>query len=605
MYKMFLFLLLTLLCSCKTIQPTYKNPQMTIEIYQLHEISLREHQIKPIEYLFRNSEQKGLLLNHYLGTGKTYTALGFAEKYPGSEVLILAPRFLESNWRSQMEKMGIANVGRYSFVSYDDAYTLLKKDLSKSILIVDEVHRLVEKIKSKDDKTRANFSKIYQHLRSAKKILALSGTPVFTEISDVSYLFNLVSGQDLLPYNDRVFMDEYTKIERGKSFWRGHFTESLLLMLGIPMVLASIPLAFITPTIALSAGVYLGTMGLGFGILPAINAMTPIEKSPMRQFEPGKIKEMAMEYVSFYDFRDGSSADYPTQEIHQRAVNYNEKQAHFMMDFADLALDEEHLAILARESAYNLTGDLKVESTPMQAFLRDWPDSGREIGNLSFVEKETLVEPPKFEAVLKEMGPDPKNIVIYSSYFENGSLLFAEFLDRKGLKDSYKVLDPNLPVADQMKIVDNYNSGNLPILILHPVYTEGLSLECTKQLHILEPLPSQALNEQIIGRVIRFQSHTRLPLEKRHVDIYNWKSTLGLALGFLEHNENWAKRFSELSSVSSFGVGLSRIDPNFSRKKMSPDEFTDLKRSALKEAMKAFEEVFRKYSIEGNIKVKS
>lgn len=604
MYRCLFLLICFLMTSCKTVELSYKKPQLVIEPAMVHQISLRDHQIKPVEYLFK-SDQKGLLLNHYLGTGKTYTALAFAEKYPDLPIIILAPRFLESNWMSHIERMGIKNKERYHFVSYENAGSLLKKDLSKTILIVDEVHRLVERIKSRDEKLRSEYSLVYQHLRSAKKILALSGTPVFTEISDVSYLLNLVSGEDLLPYNDRIFTDQFTKITRGRSFWRGHFTESQLMMLGIPMVMASIPLAFITPTVPLMAGVYLGTMGLGFGLLPAINAMTPIEKHPMRVFEPGKIKEIAMDYVSFYDFREESSEDYPTQTIHLRSVNYNDEQAHFMMNFADMALDDKDLLRLTKETNYNLKGDLLVESTPMQAFLRDWPDSGREIGNLAFLSKDgSLIEPPKFKAILEEMGKNPQGIVIYSSYYENGSVLFAEFLDRFGFKSKYAVLDPNLPVKEQSRIVDKYNNGELPILILHPVYTEGLSLEGTRQLHILEPLPSQALNEQIIGRAIRFLSHRRLPKEERHVDIYNWKSTLGFAAGFLEHNENWAKRFSELNSISSFGVGLSRIDSNFSRKKMSPDDFTDLKRSALKDAMKALEEVFKKHSIEGNILVK-
>jgi superfamily II DNA or RNA helicase len=597
-------ILLSAITMSNCVTSSYKKPQLVIEPYQVHQISLREHQLKPVEYLFKNSDQKGLLLDHYLGTGKTYTALAFAEKYQELPVLIVAPRFLESNWVSHIDKMGIKNKNRYTFVAYENAQSLLNKDLSKTILIVDEVHRLVERIKSKEEKIRFEYVKVYEHLRSAKKILALSGTPVFTEISDVAYLINLVSGQDLLPYNDRMFLDEFTRIKKAQSFWRGHFSESLLMMVGIPMVIASIPLAFITPTITLTAGIYLGTMGLGFSVLPIINAANPIEKIPMRRFEPGRIKDIALDYVSFYDFRDESSEDYPTQALHMRSVNYNEEQAHFMMEFADMSLGEKDLARLTRESSYNLVGNLNIESTPMQAYLRDWPDSGREIGNLAFMKDKQLVESPKFEAILNEIG-QKSGVVIYSSYFENGGLLFAEFLNRKGLKDKYEVLDPNLSVPEQNRIINRYNQGKLPILILHPVYTEGLSLEGTLQLHILEPLPSQALNEQIIGRVIRFQSHHRYPKAERHVDIYNWKSTLGFALGFLENNENWGKRYSELSSISGMGAGLGRIDSNYSRKKMSPDDFTDLKRTTLKDAMKELENVFRKYSIEGNILVRN
>lgn len=601
--KISIFVLL-LNISCSSVHIKYKTKPLELNTYRVHNIELRDHQVKPVEYLFRTQEQKGLLLNHYLGTGKTYTSLAFCEKYPHKKIIILAPRFLRSNWQSHIDKMGIKNKKRYRFISYQKAPVLLKNiDLKNTILIIDEVHRLVERIKSKDENTREKFSKLYHHLRTAYKILALTGTPIFTEISDISYLLNLVSGQDLLPYNQRIFLDRFTKIKKLHSFWRGHFSESNIMMLGVPFVLSSIPLAFITPDTALVAGVFVGGFAAALGVLPLINALTPIEKNSMRIFEPSNISELAMQYVSYYDFRQEKSDDYPSQSFKNIQVNYNEEQTNFMIQFADMALDHNQLARLAKEDFYNIKGDLKVESSAIQKQLNDWPDSGREIGNLSFTKNNEIIEPPKFEAIWQEIAKDPQGIVIYSSYFKNGGLAFAEFLDRKGMTEKYKVLDPQLPTNEQTRIVDGYNIGTTPILILHPDYTEGISLEGTRQLHILEPLPSQALNEQIIGRVIRFHSHHRLPKEKRHVTVYNWKSTLGFVLEFLHKNKNWAKRFSELNSLSSFGVGLSKIDPNFNRKKMSPDDFTDLKRASLKTSMKALENVFRSYSIEGNIKM--
>lgn len=106
-------MLLNFSCASKSIKQT-KTEKM-ISPYVVHNIELRPNQVKPIEYLMSNPEQKGLIIAHYLGTGKTFTALGFAEKNPLQEVIILAPYYLEANWKSEMRKMGIPNNKRYIF----------------------------------------------------------------------------------------------------------------------------------------------------------------------------------------------------------------------------------------------------------------------------------------------------------------------------------------------------------------------------------------------------------------------------------------------------------------------------------------------------------
>ena len=59
-------------------------------------------------------------------------------------------------------------------------------------------------------------------------------------------------------------------------------------------------------------------------------------------------------------------------------------------------------------------------------------------------------------------------------------------------------------------------------LLLHPIYTEGITIFGAEQIHILEPIPNLSKKEQLIARVVRYKSHDHLPPEKRHVDIYQW-----------------------------------------------------------------------------------
>ena len=177
--------------------------------------------------------------------------------------------------------------------------------------------------------------------------------------------------------------------------------------------------------------------------------------------------------------------------------------------------------------------------------------------------------------------------------------LFYNFLQRKGLKN-IEVLKENMSTNQQMQIIHRYNQGQTKILLLEPVFTEGISLEMTRQLHILEPLGSQAKYEQVIGRVIRFKSHEKLEKSQRLVKIYEWSSTLSGIKAFLKKNNNWALRFSELNSIASFGNGQAQIDPNYFLKSISPDEAIREKRYIISNAMTTLRDLFSQYSIEGN-----
>src|SRR5437762_2733650 len=51
-------------------------------------IKLLNHQLVPIDYMLKNPDIKGLLVNHYMGTGKTSLGIGFAESFPEHPVII-------------------------------------------------------------------------------------------------------------------------------------------------------------------------------------------------------------------------------------------------------------------------------------------------------------------------------------------------------------------------------------------------------------------------------------------------------------------------------------------------------------------------------------
>lgn len=189
-------------------------------------ITLLPHQLLPIDYLEKHPDIKGLMVYHYLGTGKTYLALGFAERNPGKKIILLVPRFLRGHWLKNIKSYGVKDPSRYTVISHRDAGKIESSDLSKSIVIIDESHRLINKLNSLDPNIADRFSKVYLNIRNAKRILSLSGTPLFGDITDIAYQINLVSGKELIPFNKEEFRVKFMKINHHKSAAIGHFAES-------------------------------------------------------------------------------------------------------------------------------------------------------------------------------------------------------------------------------------------------------------------------------------------------------------------------------------------------------------------------------------------
>src|ERR1700688_3574824 len=98
-----LLLYIFTLMSCSTVKQStidHKERKLTIDPATViatagtSSIKLLDHQLLPIDYLLKNPDQKGLLVNHYMGTEKTFLGLGFAQAFRSRPVIILAPQFL-------------------------------------------------------------------------------------------------------------------------------------------------------------------------------------------------------------------------------------------------------------------------------------------------------------------------------------------------------------------------------------------------------------------------------------------------------------------------------------------------------------------------------
>lgn len=539
-------------------------------------MTLLPHQRVPIEYLYKNNDIKGLLINHGLGTGKTFLSLGFCEKYPQRKKIILIPDSLVSNWTIQMREFGVSHDTSYEIITYSKApEKLLGKDLSQSILIIDEVHKFLEYLNSPVEKVSEEYIKVYLNLKKSFKIMVLTGTPIYNNVNDIGYIFNLVTGEDIIPYNDAQFRAEYMSIEKNRAFFRGHLTESFWVKTIFPIFGIGMTIALTTnPFIILGA-----TLGMS-SVIPFINnkLFNVEEDYSLRSFDVQKLSGLASKHVSYYKFED-SKTDlrfYPSKDLKVVDFSYNEPQMVFYMNYLDKRLKVKELRLFLEKKDWIDNDLLNMQSSTIQGKLNNTPGSGRQIGNFSFLNSEdkSFVNSPKFLKILDKINESHGQVVVYSNYYDSGLKLFESFLSKTSFKNSYEILDYRNSLEEQIKTIEKYNRGETKILLLHPEFTEGISLKGTSQLHILEPVLSSPKLQQISGRVVRYKSHNHLEEDKRHVDIFVWKAkieTLNLT-HYKARKENWQLYFSELSDFSNFGNGLSQIDPEALNKKRTPDE---------------------------------
>ena len=122
--------------------------------------------------------------------------------------------------------------------------------------------------------------------------------------------------------------------------------------------------------------------------------------------------------------------------------------------------------------------------------------------------------------VLKEQEEGRKTIV-FSNWMESGMYLIRKRLDELDEKNLYGFISGDLESEDRDKYKELYNNNKIKILLISRAGGEGLNFKGTNNVIILESNWNKATDEQIIGRAIRYDSHSHLePGESREVKIY-------------------------------------------------------------------------------------
>jgi hypothetical protein len=621
---------------------------------------LLQHQLKPLEYIIAKcKKQHGLILNHYMGTGKTLTGLVFLKNYPKYKKVIILPSGFDSFWinEARINNIDISDVVFITFnqlVNFENYRDILKN----SICIVDEAHNLYGILESLYDKpeyknidnTKKKASKKFIDIKprlpdllnilySTKKILLLTGTPVRNQsVSDIRWLINIAAAKkdSIVPFDNKAFYNKFLKINRLDIAWINGIRELLKFNpfeIISPDFVKQMPfkenifVEFVYKLISANTFTYIYskikkpkfftlkgpfnytrlvdmwkelinnkktvTTNLILGTLLyritsfALKYLKNFykEKFDFVQLDPDKfIKAKANRYISYFNYNYIVTSDYPKFKEFIKKVDYTPQQLKLMIKVIGIPENLTDSEYVSLELNNNIR---EAELFRDEYFLKSkYTDKGRIIGNL-------FKNPIKFLEILAIIRKGEQN-VIYSNFYNSGITIFSKFLRANKVK--HVIFSDLMSTRQKIKILRQFKEKKIKVLLLHPSFYEGISILGCNALHVLEPIKSLEIREQLYARVIRYHSHHHLPLEERHVVIYQWGVTL----------ENEITKIFQIPQI--LYQWFSRDDPNLSifnlverfKDNLSPDDML-LKRYAVSNNFsKKLSDDFRKISIDNS-----
>ena len=114
---------------------------------------------------------------------------------------------------------------------------------------------------------------------------------------------------------------------------------------------------------------------------------------------------------------------------------------------------------------------------------------------------------------------EDKKTLVYSAFVTHGVKKLQGMLDELGIK--YVEVTGSMSMEARKKAVSDYNSNKVKVMFITKAGGEGLDLKGTRYVILLEKSWNRPNEEQIIGRAVRFRSHTHLPKDEQKVDVYH------------------------------------------------------------------------------------
>jgi superfamily II DNA or RNA helicase len=245
----------------------WEHPEFTMNTFTVADLNtpqdpnmfvLSPHQIFLKKWMSIDAPNKGVLLFHNVGVGKTCTSIQIAENFTQvfkKRVLVILPSSLKDNFRNQLFNVGKLqndNIpqctgneylhqipdraflpagkiqkraqklidSRYQLLGIQEFVNIVEKKLgndpeliskafSDRLIIVDEVHNLRKNTEAKGKRAPEVLKHVIASSHNTRLVL-LSATPMFDTAEEIQWLMELLYANDRLPFKKikKMFDDE-------------------------------------------------------------------------------------------------------------------------------------------------------------------------------------------------------------------------------------------------------------------------------------------------------------------------------------------------------------------------------------------------------------
>jgi hypothetical protein len=405
----------------------------------------------------------GVVVAHGVGSGKTLTSIA-AQDALGMPADVITPAPLQANYRKEMQKHLGGQPGDVRVRTYERA--TMDRDVNRNGLVVlDEAHKL----RNPGTGVAQYVGKPTMH---AQARLLLTGTPSYNQASDIAPLINIARGERVLPEDPTEFRRQFVgekKVDPG--FWNR------------------------------LRGVKPGTVPTLINRKQLVDAARGYVDTHFEQSEhfPDRVDEeydvpMSGKQHEIYKHLEGGLPWYLRLKV-RAGLPMTKAEA---KDLNAFATGMRQVSNSARPYAKSITDDEELDYAPK-------------------IKK--MVENLK---ALREKDPNFRGVA-YSNYLDAGIKPYSRALTRENIP--HHVFTGEVTPAMKAKMVEDYNHGRTPMMLLSGSGAQGLDLKGTKALQIMESHFNNSLIEQVIGRGIRYKSHEHLSPEERKVVVQRYYAT--------------------------------------------------------------------------------
>ncbi len=456
------------------------------------------------------TDYNSILIFHSVGVGKTLASIGIAENFKNFNKLILIKnKILQQNFKKELQSDCIINKENlnFSFITYGSLINrvlgrkidnfknkkIIKNGLDNidnTLIIVDEAHNLT------NNEGYIALRKLLDNSKNVKVIL-LTATPVYDNIKEIFELSNLLNdNKNQLPTRQNLLKENLIEYPITK-------VSNKLLKNNIPYLTEK------------------GSKILNKTLRGKVSYLIQDTKNfPRKIYRGSKIDENSG--VSFYqcymsDFQENV---------------YNSTFLSNSIEKTSKENKEDRENVLFKTSSDASTIVYPDGSIGKEGFIKNILENKTR----DFLKKKNIYKYScKLYNILNFIEKSKGSCFIYSNYVNYGGVELIKYLliengysfyGSRNLLKKFVVIEEKTTPKQRKKILQIFNSPEnkegklIKILIGSFIISEGITFKNVRQVHILEPYWNFSRIDQIIGRTVRFKSHSMLQNKDRKVDIF-------------------------------------------------------------------------------------